>query len=106
MSGSRATITWVVSGAIGVATFTTGMILSQRGGEATPMESRPAVRVNPGSAAATPTATVSPTDKQTTTATVSPTRKPTATKTTPPVTAPTAPTAPSAVTPPSAETAD
>lgn len=87
MTGSRATITWVVSGALGVATFTAGMLVSQGGGDAAPAQSRPAVRVTPGTAA--PTAAASPT----------------ATPAQPSATA-TASTGPSPVTPPSAETPD
>ncbi len=92
MTGSRATTAWVVSGAIGLATFTAGMLASQGGGEATSAEPRPAITVTPGSVQPSPTATKA-------------TAKPT--KTTPSATATeTASTAPTPVSPPSAETPD
>lgn len=57
MAMSRGTTAWVVSGAIGLASFTVGTIASQGSGQAAP-ESRPAVVVpasGPASATATPT---------------------------------------------------
>ncbi|MBN9105226.1 MAG: hypothetical protein J0I14_09505 [Propionibacteriaceae bacterium] len=87
MTGSRATTAWVVSGAIGLVTFTAGMLASQ-GGEAAPAEPRPAIVVNPD-VRSSPTATA---------ATEKPSPSATATAT--------AATAPSPVSPPSAETPD
>nr|WP_300141746.1 hypothetical protein [Propionicimonas sp.] len=97
MTGSRATTAWVVSGAIGLVTFTAGMLVSQGGSEAVSAEPRPAITVTPGSVKPSPTATK---------ATAKPTKAtPKPTKPTPPATA-TAATAPSPVSPPSAETPD
>ena len=97
---SRATTAWVVSGAIGLTSFTIGMIASQAPTGATPTEPRPAITVTVDPSV---TPTVKPTEKPSDKPTVEPsTDRPTDTPDTPD----TPDTAPSPVTPPSAETPD
>ena len=96
MAMSRSATAWVVSGAIGLTSFTLGTIASQGSGQAVP-EQRPAVSVPAsavptGSSSATTKPTVKPSDDDTAKPTTKPTKKAT--------------TGPSAVSPPSAETPD
>lgn len=88
---SRATTGWVVSGALGVATIGTAVLLTQTTGDAAPAAPRPAITVTPAAQTATPSATVTPTKR--------PTASPSTTKAT-------ASTSPSPVSPPTAETPD
>ena len=101
MEMSRATKAWVVSGAVGLTSFTVGMIASQTPTLAIPAEPRPAITVTvapPSSSAAQPGA--APTAQPSTKPGDGPTVQPSATR-------PTAgDVAPSPVTPPSAETPD
>lgn len=92
MAMSRGTTAWVVSGAIGLTSFTLGTIASQGSGRAAP-EPRPAVVV-PASVAPTssPSATTKPSDDTTAKPSTKPTKQAT--------------TGPSPVSPPSAETPD
>jgi hypothetical protein len=90
MPASRATTAWVVSGAIGLATFSAGMVLSQGGGETVPAGPQPAITVTP----TTSGPTTSP-----------PSRHPESPTATAPATE-TPSTGPSPVSPPSAETPD
>lgn len=97
---SRATTAWVVSGAIGLTSFSVGMIASQAPTEATPPGPRPAitVTVDPSASPTVKPSTAKPTDK--------PTVKPSTAKPTASDTSSTPDTAPSPVTPPSPETPD
>ena len=89
---SRATTAWVVSGAVGVTSFTIGLIAIQAPTAAVPSEPRPAVTVSVAPSAGP---------------TVKPTKKPTAKPSTArPSASETADTPPSPVTPPSPESPD